>query len=609
MNAYYEIKLMLKVMGPFLTTATNPHAYGVDKSFYRNRDGKLTIPASHIKGKLRMALEELVDVWPKVSQQEIDQWFGQPSGDEAGSYEPLPGKLRFHDMVEDEAPAGKSTAQRTRVTINPVTQTAAENLLRTVEDPIASGEVATFVGKIQFAASDAAEAKQIAEALRTALVWLPSLGAEKSVGFGRLYRAQVSDPKPASPAQKPLAFKAGNELHFQLTPQEPILVGGVKNRRSNFVESRLELSGGLIKGALAMALNEAFGVEPLSQKIDSEQAELYSGFENLARRFSDVRILHAFPAVKGAARPVRRPISAVKHGEKIYDVALSNQGIPMIEGNAPAYFIDWKGWEPYEGGAMPRRMYVTRTAIDDVSRRAAESQLFTYSFMEAVDEAGNEVAWIGNVSFANIPEEMEREAVKQEFIEAMRTLPLRLGKLRRPVDVTLNNGYATPALPSKDVIVDGTVLITLQTDAIMLEAEKVRKLKPHEDLEKLYNEFWREISGGALALEDFFAHQGFEGGYLYHRKLGAVERTAAPNRYRPYYLTRAGSVFKLKVQDEELAKDLLKRWLKTGLPWPEWAQKEYGGYQREFWENSPFVPENGYGEIVINLAWHWEKAI
>jgi hypothetical protein len=44
-----------------------------------------------------------------------------------------------------------------------------------------------------------------------------------------------------------------------------------------------------------------------------------------------------------------------------------------------------------------------------------------------------------------------------------------------------------------------------------------------------------------------------------------------------------------------------------GLPLPVWALAEYGQYNRELWETCPFVPENGYGEIAVNLAWHWKE--
>ena len=51
------------------------------------------------------------------------------------------------------------------------------------------------------------------------------------------------------------------------------------------------------------------------------------------------------------------------------------------------------------------------------------------------------------------------------------------------------------------------------------------------------------------------------------------------------------------------------RWMSGGLPLPKWALAEYGQYNRALWENCPFVPENGYGEIAVNLAWHWDNPI
>ncbi len=513
---------------------------------------------------------------------------------------------RFGDLVMQTE--GRP-ARRTRVTMHPHTLTAAENLLRTVEVPIASGEMVVFSGVVHFAAAHEEEAQHVARALRMALLWLPNLGAEKGVGFGRLKAARVSAPQLAPPMQKPLDFRAGDELHFWLKPLEPILVGGVKNRRSNFVESREELSGGVIKGALAVALNEAFGIDPVSQDIDPTQASRYRGFEHLAAHFHEIRVLHAFPTWEGGLRPVRKPISTMTFGDgRAYDAALVPEDVLMEASQAPAFFIDWKGWEPYIGGAHPQRVYVTRTAIDDHTRRAAGSQLFTYAFMAPVDEKHQPLVWIGNVSFAGIANATERERTKQEFIEAMRTFPLRLGKLGRPVDVTLNNGFARSAVESRARLVDGRAIITLQTDAIMLQAERVRSLKPHDDLYELYAAFWHEISHGALALKDFFAHQGFEGGYLYHRKLGAWERKTHPRNYRPYYLTRAGSVFILEARDEPHARALLETWRRHGLPWPEWAINAYGEKETA-WQRCPFVPENGYGEIAINLAWHWEKCL
>jgi len=167
-------------------------------------------------------------------------------------------------------------------------------------------------------------------------------------------------------------------------------------------------------------------------------------------------------------------------------------------------------------------------------------------------------------------------------------------------------------MPSKAPIVKGEILLTLQADAIMLNPEDVRLLVIGEDLFQHYGNFWKEISGrdGAgpcLELVDYFAHQNFQGGYLYHRYFGASEREQNPDHYYPYYLTGAGSVFRLRVADENAARLCLQRWEHIGLDLPAWVLQVYGQYGRDLWQNCPFVPENGYGEIAVNLNWHWDK--
>jgi hypothetical protein len=173
----------------------------------------------------------------------------------------------------------------------------------------------------------------------------------------------------------------------------------------------------------------------------------------------------------------------------------------------------------------------------------------------------------------------------------------------------VHDGAAAAAEASKAAIEGGLTLITLQSDAILLAPGRVRALSPWEDLHGLYAEFWRELSSGALELDDFFAHQDFEGGYRYHRYLGSAEKASKPNGYRPYYLTKAGSVFKLKVLDPQAAALQLAGWRARGLPLPAWAQAEYGASAGDRWRKCPFVPENGYGEIAVNLEFHWKQPL
>ena len=199
--------------------------------------------------------------------------------------------------------------------------------------------------------------------------------------------------------------------------------------------------------------------------------------------------------------------------------------------------------------------------------------------------------------------------MRAEFASAIASYVDGLGKLNRAVKIAIENDKAAPAEPSRDLIVDDVVLVTLQTDTLMLDPEKVRALAPLDDLKALYSTFWKEMAGNALELVDFYAHQRFLGGYQYHRYLGARERATNPNHYYPYYLTGAGSVFRLRPNDQAEARRLLSKWLEKGLPIPDWSNKAYRRVGAAFWETCPFTPENGYGEIAVNLAYHWNKQI
>ncbi len=611
----YTCRISLTLLGPFLTAATNPQSYGLDKSFHRDHLGRPVIPASHVKGKLRMALEELWEFIEPDQAVSIEWLFGQPSAE--NSYEPRPGGLKFSDFsiqaaLEEEGQKKLLLRQRTRTTIDPVSGTAAEYMLRTFEDRFPSGMEITCQGEITFFARTSEEAQKIANMLRLGFIWLANLGSEKGVGFGRLKAVKVDDPLASNKAVQ--ATQGSDSLDIRIQPQEPIAVGGVQKRRTNYAEAGQVLPGSAIKGALATRLNQAFGVEPIHRELSKANAGDYTGFEKLAEYFSAIRLTHAFPAHQGAPRPVKMPITVVHIDEEEWDVALASSDVPMHAGRAPAYFIDWKEPQEYFGAAMPEQIHVTHTEIDDHSRRSLQGNLFTETYLSPLDAQGRAVEWICKADFRGIADAAERRQVSLEFARAMQLYFDGLGRENRRVRVSVASREEPAAILSNDLLVDGLALLSLQSDAIMLDPEAVRRLQPWDDLHNLYAAFWHEISMGqgsspCLELVDFFAHQSFKGGYLYHRYLGQVERQARPNHYRPYYLTNAGSLFKLRARDEKAARKCLEKWLQQGLDLPAWAREEYGQYGGDLWQACPFVPENGYGEVTVNLRWHWDKRL
>ena len=95
----------------------------------------------------------------------------------------------------------------------------------------------------------------------------------------------------------------------------------------------------------------------------------------------------------------------------------------------------------------------------------------------------------------------------------------------------------------------------------------------------------------------FFASQSLAGGYQ-------VLRFQANKPYNPFLLTDPGSVFVLRASgDIASAQASIAQWLHAGLSLPGWAQARYGNH----WRTCPFLPEDGFGEVAVNLPCHVEK--
>ena len=98
---------------------------------------------------------------------------------------------------------------------------------------------------------------------------------------------------------------------------------------------------------------------------------------------------------------------------------------------------------------------------------------------------------------------------------------------------------------------------------------------------------WAQTLPGAK-LESFFASQRYAGGYLARRR-----RAYGKERYHPFLVTEAGSIFRLSgVTGDRLA--LVAELCSRGLP-----AATVGG-QEATWENCPYLRENGYGHISAN---------
>lgn len=580
------INITLGIKGPILCKAIASSSWGIDATFDRNYKGIPYIDRSHIKGKLKEALREL-----GVSKTFIDTWLGK--GDSDG------GMLIISDFYCSDSPSyvrfdnklTRTKKDRDRGVVDDTALIYMENAFPLRDAPY------KWEGCIEFITDDSS-IDQIYKEIVAGLKWITAVGAEKVIGFGKIVSVEATlvreDLNLPNPSLLP-ANPASEWFTITIEAEEPLLIGGVQ-RAANYRESESIIPGGMIKGALAETLNMLCGVNnPVSTSINDQNTKVSKHYPLLSKHFSDIRFTHAFPTT-GDKRPVVIPYSTVAEGASFYDVALE-EGVQLINNKAPFFQTDWKDYPDDFGWAMPRYVAKTRTAIDEHSRRAEDSMMFTYQYVCPVDSSDNKIIWRGLI---HLPKE-ERASLHAELLDAIPRIN-RIGKRRSRVKVSITPGKCEHAQIENDAMTtDNIVIVSLQSDALMVNPDDMLKgRQTAEILHELYCKYWKETSGNSMEMVRFFAHQKMLGGYLVKKHGGT---------YYPFYLTGAGSVFVLKMSNTDNAKAKIEEWKTKGLPVPEWAKTKYNKSGKELWETCPFVPENGYGEVMVNLKWHFDRRI
>ena len=162
-----------------------------------------------------------------------------------------------------------------------------------------------------------------------------------------------------------------------------------------------------------------------------------------------------------------------------------------------------------------------------------------------------------------------------------------------------------PAIPSRESGGD-LCLITLQSPCLLANSSELVGKRTPQELHTAYAKAWHDLSDNSFDLVRYYAQQSLQGGLYLYKTF-----QEGSDKYTPYLLTNAGSVFLLKVTDAAKAATHLKKWQTGGLPVPAWARDHFArnGKDGADWSNQPFVPENGFGEIAVNLSTHWNDAI
>ncbi len=590
------LKILLRLEGPVLTKSSAVGEFGVDAPLARTSQRVPYLPGTLVKGRLLDAWKDLHEAAGNAFAPEFDDWLGKLSGNPENwsGVDPRRARLVFSDFEHDRNVEG---GRRYRIQIDRQRGAAREGAYQIMESPFASGEEVSFQGSIRYLATDEGEAGKIQKYVEVGLRWIGSLGAGRTIGFGCLKGVGVARQSEA-PGKAELAVGA-QRLGVRLEMKKPFCIA---QRRPNdtLFESEEVIPGGVIKGALASTWRAMLGLGEgeVRAGMDAERPKL-------CEQFGRVRFTHFFPSSNGV-RPAVPPLSLVKTrlsvtGRKFLDVIEHPEAV-LIDGVAPAFAVDWKNEDFVTirrrfGWPNVARELRVRTAINKAKRRAEEEQLFAYEMV-----APEGLTWLGHIDLGGVPEQDRLQV--EEDLRWLLVNPIRgIGKTKAfgAASVVPEEQIDTSG-PSRLGPVKGCWAITLQTPAVLCDPDLLRhgskSFRSAQDrLWRAYEQVWGELSEGLLSLENFFASESLAGGYYLHK------RFRDGGSYAPWLLTDKGSTFLLKGVEGSRARVLMSGWLKHGLPFPKWAEIRYGkgGAPEELWKHCPYVRENGYGEIVVNV--------
>jgi len=588
---YSELSVELELEGPVLTRSTSPGAIGIDAPFAKDANGHFYFPGTLIKGKLRQAWEVLREhasgripnarrieelLGRRTANYEFENGPATPESEAA--YLPERGRTTFTDFTAPRE-AG-STALRYRISIDPIQQAAQDGMLQVLESPFASGEPVPFKGVIRLLGE--VKPPDVMDAVQLALRAIPALGAGRGIGFGKIKRVKVDWQEP----ERKCSGQAANPesgFGLSLTSDEPICVAK-PHATGNLFETDDDLSGAVVKGAIAEMIRL------------SGEANTYS---ILAGHLSRIRILCSAPVSRDRTETPCPPAASIAFfgKERWRDTAFADEVI-WTEPTPPAYQPDWKSeaWSTmrqYFGLASPMRQVRIRTAIDRQKRRAMDQNLFGY---ESIEPRG--LKWPFNIQLKHVPDQ-HRLAVYKQLQSLLQFGLMNVGKNKARMTVEFSD--TLPCRFASEVDVSRTVVVQLKSPALIGASRQWQGLSTANEVHDLYAEYFASQSDGSLSLVRHFARQEFWGGHYVYKRF----KTGIP--YQPWMLTCAGAVFVFEVRNATAAEGVLRSWLESGLPLtPEVVDEaELPNDRWRQWERCPFVPENGYGEVGVNLNLAW----
>ncbi len=592
-----EITLRLTLRSPFIMQGLEATALGVDAAALRDEAQRPLVPADQVKGLLRAACVTLERETQGnvIGESTIRHLFGEPSDKRVGTApdqdRPNRGALVFGDLV-------MTTAHRegaiTRVHIDPVTGAAKTGHVQTVELVAPIGKKVVFEGAViahidpdRLTNPSPDPGKWLTNILNKAIGLVPAVGALKSAGFGQVVTGSATIKESRNLTLPDLRTETAERVAFRVTFDRRLLVDA-QWLAANVRKGSAVVPGAVFKGALAERLKRA-GQNP------EEDGELMNAL-------SAIRFSHAFPDDGyGGLGELALPLSLfVDDAPGLSPVADGLVGgapdkAPRRGGGVPTFQADWKPkhWaavrralgfdEPHAPACLPRGH--VEIGEDYV---AVEGQLFVDVARSHMDSGGNDRVWHLKVSrngieagmFGRMLDLLESEGLDGIGATGARATFTRDGARFRP-------GHVTETSPGF-----GLWAVMLATPAMMLDPlQLLEKDSTAEALFEAYRSFWADVANAGV-LVNFYASQRLTGGYLAVRR-----RLYGRGRYYPFLLTEPGSVFLLKGELKDRLTDLVT----NGLPVMKDMKDVNGSID---WRNCPYMPENGYGEIIVNRIDH-----
>ncbi len=558
-------RLELRFAGPLMSQASGTLAFGIDTAMQRYGDEPV-LNGSLVRGNLRHALSEFAQMLDDEQLAEnVDRWFGSPSGE---GFAPRRAHLDF-DFFWRLSGQPEKSRRRTRIAIDGDSGRVKAQHLQVIEDLFPLGSEPVFTGAITIRHRTGGERREILHWVGKALDYLPAMGSFKGIGFGRLLGWKLEEEKSArgKPGSPPSAERVGFELRFD----SPFCLGRPRTPDSNRIVSDTVVTGNVLKGVLA-------------RKLGADHGKL------AAFGFDELMITHAIPVDAATTeRPLPLPLSlAVLEDGVVVDMACVTKAAELGFAQVPVFRPDWKpdhrekaesAWyNPVAAARNPARLLSVRTEINPEHHVAEEGNLFS---QECIDPA--ETVWRGVLDLGRVPKD-SRSALLRKLMEG----PLHgIGKTHARATLALCDSPSLEPRLAPPIDSDRYLVLLVTPARLLRPGQEIPGINGHEELKHAYADYWTSIHSD-IELLNYFAQQELASDWPHRQRHGVT------GEYRATWLTRAGSVFLLRVPEGE-AREKLSSALRYGLP----AVLEADGSKPD-WRVTPWLPEHGFGEIVIN---------